>query len=246
MADIIQPICKFIVSSHCVKGNTMTSNKTKDAKTQVLITCQNMQAAELVIGSSGNASYRIEGTGQIAITPSSVDYSCMNAEDVMIIDMDGEIIEGDRNPSIEHPLHLAIYKARPDVNAIVHTHCIYASALAVLQEPLPPIVDEFVIRLGGQVEVANYGMPGSEELAKNVVEALGPRNAVFLANHGALCCGPTMEVALHNAFLLERVAHIYLLASAAAGGKKQLTTIPPDAVETQAQMFDLMKRMKKR
>ena len=164
----------------------------------------------------------------------------------MIIDLEGDVIEGDRNPSIEHPLHCAIYKARPDVNAIVHTHCIYASAVAVLRKPLPPIVDEFVIRLGGQVEVAEYGQPGSEELAKNVVEALGPRNAVLLANHGALCCGPTMEVALHNALLLERVAHIYLLASAAAGGEKHLTTIPPEAIETQSQMFDLMKRMKKR
>ncbi len=224
----------------------MPPNPIKDAKNAILHTCQNMQSAELVIGSSGNASYRIEGTDHIAITPSSVDYSCMGVDDVMIINMDGDIVEGDRNPSIEHPLHLAIYKARPDVHAIVHTHCIYASAMAVLQEPLPPIVDEFVIRLGGQVEVAKYGMPGSEELATNVVEALGPLNAVFLANHGALCCGPTLDEALHNALLLERVAHIYLLASAAAGDKKKLTTLPPDAIETQAQMFDLMKRMKKR
>lgn len=224
----------------------MTLDTKKDAKQQVLKTCQSMQSAELVIGSSGNASYRLEGTDHVAITPSSVDYSCMNADDVLIINMDGDVIEGDRNPSIEHPLHLAIYKARPDVNAIVHTHCIYGSALAVLREPLPPIVDEFVIRLGGQVEVAKYGMPGSEELAKNVVEALGPRNAVFLANHGALSCGPTLEIALHNSLLLERVAHIYLLASAATGGKKKLSTIPPDAIETQEQMFQLMKRMKKR
>jgi len=224
----------------------MTPKITKDAKNQVLQTCQDMQSAKLVIGSSGNASYRIEGSDNVAITPSSVDYSCMSAEDVMIINMDGEIIEGKRNPSIEHPLHRAIYKARSDVNAIVHTHCIYASAIAILQEPLPPIVDEFVIRLGGQVEVAKYGMPGSEKLANNVVEALGPRNAVFLANHGALCCGPTLEIALHNALLLERVAHIYLLARAAIGGKPQLSTIPPEAIETQQQMFELLKRMKKR
>jgi len=224
----------------------MTPDNTQDAKNQVLHICQNMQSSELVLGSSGNASYRIESTDQVAITPSSVDYSCMSAEDVMIIDMDGNIVEGDRNPSIEHPLHLAIYRARPDVNAVVHTHSIYASALAVLQEPLPPIIDEFVIRLGGQVEVAEYGMPGSEKLAQNVVKALGPRYAVFLANHGALCCGLSLDIALHNALLLERVAHIYLLSSAATGGKKHLKTIPPDAIETQTQMFELMKRMKKR
>ncbi len=204
------------------------------------------KTAKLVIGSSGNASYRIEGTDNVAITPSNVDYSCMSSDDVMIVDLDGDIIDGERNPSIEYPMHLAIYKARPDINAIVHTHCIYASALAVLQEPLPPIVDEFVVRLGGQVEVAKYGLPGSEELAGNVVEALGERNAVFLANHGALCCGPSLDVALHNALLLERVAHIYLLALAAAGGKKKFASIPPDAIETQQQMFELLKRIKKR
>ncbi len=223
----------------------MTSDPKKQAKTEILQTCQAMQSAQLVIGSSGNASQRIEGTESVAITPSSVDYSCMNADDVMIVNMAGDVIEGERNPSIEYPLHLAIYRARPDVNAIVHTHCIYASALAVLREPLPPIIDEFVIRLGGQVEVAEYGLPGSEQLAENVVQALGVRNAVFLANHGALCCGPNLAEALHNAFLLERVAQIYLL-TLAAGSKRKITTIPLDAIETQQQMFEILKRMKKR
>lgn len=222
----------------------MTPDSTQDAKREVLEVCQEMQTAALVIGSSGNASFRIKDTDTVAITPSSVDYSCMCADDVMVINLAGEIVEGERNPSIEHPLHLAIYKARPDVNAIVHTHCIYASALAVLREPLPPIIDEFVIKLGGQVEVAEYGFPGSEDLAKNVVKALGPRNGVLLANHGAVCVGTTMETALHNALLLERVSHIYLLA--ASVNKKKITTIPLEAIETQQSMFEMMKRIKKR
>jgi len=220
----------------------MTPKSTQDARTTVLNACQEMQRVALVIGSSGNASLRLAGTDQIAITPSSVDYSCMSADDVMILNLDGEVIDGDRNPSIEHPLHLAIYKARPDVNAIVHTHCIYASALAVLRVPLPPIIDEFVIKLGGQVEVADYGLPGSNDLADNVIKALGPRNAVLLANHGGVTVGPTMDSALHNALLLERVAHIYLLA--AAVDVKKISTIPSDAVETQQQMFEMMKRFK--
>ena len=221
----------------------MTSESTQDAKKIVLSACQEMQKAALVIGSSGNASVRLASNGQIAITPSSVDYSCMNAADVMILNLDGDVIEGDRNPSIEYPLHIAIYKARPDVNAIVHTHCIYASALAVLRHPLPPIIDEFVIKLGGQVEVADYGLPGSTDLANNVVTALGPRNAVLLANHGGVTVGSTMDSALHNALLLERVAHIYLLAAAVDMNK--ITMIPPDAVEMQQQMFEMMKRFNK-
>ena len=221
----------------------MTLNSTQDSKITVHNVCQEMQKAALVIGSSGNASLRITGTDQVAITPSSIDYSCMSADDVMIINTEGEVLEGDRNPSIEHPLHLAIYKARPDVNAIVHTHCIYASALAVLRQPLPPIIDEFVIKLGGQVEVADYGLPGSLELAEYVVKALGPRNAVLLANHGGVTVGSTMDSAYHNALLLERVAHIYLLARAV--DPKKITNIPPEAVEVQQQMFEMMKRVKK-
>jgi len=191
----------------------MTPKANQEAKREVLDVCQEMQRVALVIGSSGNASFRIPDTG-------------------------------DRNPSTEHPLHTAIYKARPDVNAIVHTHGIYASALAVLQEPLPPIIDEFVIKLGGQIEVAKYGLPGSEELATNVVEALGPRNGVLLANHGGVCVGPSMDVALHNALLLERVAQIYLLASAV--DKKKINLLPAESIEMQHQMFEMMKRVKKR
>ncbi len=221
----------------------MTGNKI-EARKEVLNVCQEMQTAGLVLGSAGNASFRIKDTDMVAITPSSVDYSCMNADDVLIINLKGVVIEGERNPSTENPMHLLIYMKRDDVNAIVHTHSIFASTMAVLGVPLPPIVDEFVVRLGGQVEVAKYGFPGSQELAQNAIDALGPRNGVLLANHGAVCCGPTMYDALHNAYLLERVAQIYLLAKAT--GKGTLKTLPPDAIELQQQMFEVIKKMKRR
>lgn len=214
------------------------------AKKQVLDICQEMQKTALVLGTSGNASLRIGDTGTIAISPSNVDYASMCANDVPIIDMEGQIIKGDRNPSIEYQLHISIYVARSDVNAIVHTHSLYASVLAVLRMPIPPIIDEFVRHLGGQIEVAEYGLPGSEKLAKNVVEALGPRNGVLMANHGALCCGATMDEALHNLLLLERVAHIYLLAAAA--DKKKISPLPPDAFEAQKATFEMNQRFKRR
>jgi L-fuculose-phosphate aldolase len=124
---------------------------------------------------------------------------------------------------MEHPLHLAIYNARSDVQAVVHTHSTYASALAVLRLPIPQIIDELVFQLGGQVEVADYAFPGSRELADNVVEALGPRNAVLLANHGGLAVGSTLDRAYQNALLLERAAHIFLLACAV--DQKKIRTI---------------------
>ncbi len=214
------------------------------ARHQIVKICKEMLEAGLVIGSSGNASQRIGDTETVAITPSHVDYTVLEPIDVMVVDLEGEVVDGDRNPSSECPMHLAVYKAREDAGAIIHTHSIYASALAVLGLPLPPIIDEFVIYLGGQVEVGKYGMPGGEDLAKNAVEALGPRNAALLANHGAICCAATLRKAYHNALLLERVAQIYLLALSANKGDP--THIPEDAFTTQQQLFDMFKRMKRR
>jgi len=204
-----------------------------------------MVSAGLVIGTAGNVSQRIGDTGSVAITPSSKDYSCLDPDDIMVVSLDGEVLEGDRNPSIETPMHLAVYKARPDVSAVVHTHSVYATTLAVLRLPLPPIIDEFVVRLGGQVEVAKYAMPGTEELARNAIEALGPRNGVLLANHGPLCCAGTLHDALHNAQLLERAAQIYLIARAAIGLKK-VSTISTEAQAEQQSMFEMFKRVKRR
>jgi L-fuculose-phosphate aldolase len=202
-----------------------------------------MLDACLVIGSSGNASQRIGDTDTVAVTPSHVDYTVLEPTDVMVVNLEGEVVDGDRNPSSETPMHLAVYKAREDVGAIIHTHSIYASALAILGVPLPPVIDEFVMYLGGQVEVAKYGMPGGESLAKNAVEALGPRNAVLLANHGALCCAGTLRKAYHNALLLERVAQIYLLALSTNKGTP--SQIPEEALSTQQGSFEMFKRLKR-
>ncbi len=218
----------------------MSSKLSQNAKEKVFKVCQEMQKAALVLGSSGNASLRIEDTGTFAISPSNVDYSGMCANDVLIIDSKGKVLQGDRNPSIEWQLHLAIYDARSDVNAIIHSHCLYASALAILGLPLPPIIEEAVRNLGGQIEVAAYGLTGTKKLAQNVVKALGPRNAALMANHGAVCCGPSVDAALHNALLLERVAHIYLLA--AGVDKEKIKTLPKEAIEMQQQIFEMMKR----
>jgi ribulose-5-phosphate 4-epimerase/fuculose-1-phosphate aldolase len=222
-----------------------STNPAKLAKSEIVDICQSMVSAGLVIGTAGNVSQRIGDTDTVAITPSSKDYSCLDPNDIMVVTLDAEVLEGDRNPSTETPMHLTIYKARPDVSAVIHTHSVYASALAVLRIPLPPIIDEFVVRLGGQVEVAKYAMPGTEELARNAVEALGPRNGVLLANHGPLCCAGNLHDALHNAQLLERAAHIYLLARAAVGLKK-VSTISPEAQAEQQSMFEMFKRVKRR
>lgn len=190
---------------------------------------------DLVFGSSGNASLRVGD--HILITPSSVQYSTMTAENIMVLDLEGNVVEGDLNPSVESPTHLEIYRQREDAGAVVHSHSIYTTALALLHMPLPPVLDEVVPKLGGEVRVTSYAMPGTKELAKNVVEAMDMRSAVLIANHGAVCCAKTIRKAMEKAILLERTCKIYLLA-------KQIGNpihLPEDVVEDEADLWEIMR-----
>lgn len=186
----------------------------------------------LVSGTSGNASLRLEVYGEeerYLITPAKIPYSDLQPEDLIIVDQDIEPVDEETLliPSTEALLHLSTYKNRPDVKAVVHTHSIYASVAAVRGSPLPPIVDEMMMYLGGSIEVSDYGFPGTEELADNVVHALGDRGAVLIRHHGMMAVGSTIEEALERATLVERVAEIFLAAEAAGGA----VSLPDWAIE---------------
>ena len=205
------------------------------AKKELLAICQKMVENDLVIGSSGNASVRIDD--HVVITPSSVFYTEMKVEDMVVIDLEGEIIEGSRNPSIEWQMHLALYHNRSDAYAVVHTHSIYASAMAVRLEELPPILDETVPKLGSDIRVTKYYMPGTADLGKTVVEQIKDRSAVFIANHGAVCIAKTLEKALFLSILLERTCKIYLIAQTGDGRSYRL---PKEAVEDEQDLWEMM------
>mgnify|MGYP004443534231 FL=1 len=164
----------------------------------------------LTNGSWGNISARANAD-YIAITPSGTMYNAMDASMVVLSDMEGKVLEGGI-PSSELPMHLSIYKAYPEVQAIVHTHSPHSSALAALRINLPPIMDDQVSILGGEVRCAKYAMSGSEKLGEHTVEALKDRNACLWANHGAVCVGRSMDEAFMCAEILEKTAQIYLLA----------------------------------
>ncbi len=203
-------------------------------KKELLDVCLEMLKHDLVIGSSGNASLRVGD--HVVISPSSVHYVEMTPDDVVVIDMDGNEIEGTRNPSIEKPMHLEIYRNRSDALAIVHTHSLYASAMAILHEPLPPILDELVPKLGAGLRVSKYAMPGTKELGKNVVEVLQDRSAALIANHGAVSCAKTLKDALFLSILLERACKIYMTAKQT--GKP--VELPEDVVEDEQDIWEMM------
>ena len=203
-------------------------------KKELLDICLAMIKNDLVIGSSGNASLRVGD--HVVISPSSVHYTEMTVDDVVVIDMEGDEVEGTRNPSVETPMHLEIYRNNSHALAIVHTHSIYTSAMAVLHEPLPPILDEIVPKLGAGIRVSKYAMPGTKQLGKNVVEVLEERSAALIANHGAVCYAKTLKDALFLSILLERACKIYMTAKQV--GKP--VELPEDVVEDEQDIWEMM------
>ncbi|MCE2462715.1 MAG: class II aldolase/adducin family protein [Dehalococcoidia bacterium] len=190
----------------------------------------------LVAGSSGNASLRLPGDGDggyVLITPSGRPYRYLAPEDMVVIDMDGGPVEGDLLPSSETAMHLELYKARQDVEAIIHTHSLYASVAAVSGLEIPPIVVEMVIRVGGSVRVAEYAFPSTEELAQNAGHALGDRNAVLLRNHGMVGVGRTSWEALDLCQMVERVAQIFVYSSLLG----RALTLPSEIIEMEQELY---------
>ncbi len=178
-----------------------------------------MIARGLVAGTWGNISIREQVGGPIAITPSGRPYDQLQVSDIVIVDPDGNVLSGG-HPSSELALHLAVYRARTDVCSIVHTHSLYATACAVAGKAIPASLEEMVQVVGGSVEVAEYALPGTEALAANAVVALADRSAVLLANHGAVACGPTIDEALLVAELVEKAAHVYVIAEQLGGARR--------------------------
>lgn len=163
-------------------------------------------------GRAGNASVIVRDRGHVLVTPSGVLKSRLKPSDILVVDLDGNVIDGSGKPTIELPLHLAIYRSIEYVNAVIHAHGLYSTVLAVTREPLPPLVEEAVLVIGGEVRVADYAPAGTRELAENVVKALRGRKAVILANHGVVACGRNLEEAVEVLGLVERLSQVYVFS----------------------------------
>lgn len=173
-----------------------------------------MEACGLVVGTSGNISLRLPleiGRDLLAITPTSRYYDTLSPDDIPIIDFKADTVEGNLPPSSEKMMHIGLYQTRSDIGAVIHTHSVYASAMAVAHLDIPPILDEQTAILGGEIKVAEYAPSGSQELVKNAVEAIGDRSAVILMNHGVVGVGKDLQEAFTVCQLIEKIAETYYL-----------------------------------
>jgi L-fuculose-phosphate aldolase len=187
----------------------------RESQELVLATAQQVLAKGLVVGTSGNVSLRLPREGErqlLAITPSSRYYDTLSVDDIQIVDFEARPVEGDLPPSMETRLHIGIYRARQKVNAVIHTHSVFASAISVAGRDIPPILEDQVVFIGGQIKLAGHALSGSEPMVANVIAALEDRNAVLLPNHGAVGVGRTLREALTVCELLEKTAEVYYLA----------------------------------
>lgn len=182
-------------------------------------------------GTSGNVSMRVsEGA---LITPSTVPYMEITPSDVVLMDLEGNVLEGERIASVEHKVHLECYKRRTNIGAVIHSHPIVGSVFAAARTPLPAFLDEFAVYIGEEVRVAEWGLSGSQEIAHQVADALGEHNAAFIASHGMVAVGRDLDHALLNTARVERAGLIYL-GTKLLGGPAE---IPEHARDLYRQVF---------
>lgn len=179
-----------------------------DEREQIVEFGRKLIKSNLTTGSGGNLSVMDRGSGLIALKPTGIDYFQLRPEDVVVVNLNGEIVEGSLKPSSEIGFHLALLKNRPDINAVIHTHQVYATTIACLNWEIPA-VHYLVGYSGDKVPLAPYATYGTQELAENIVRSIDQYNACLMANHGIVTVGVDLAAAYNVAEQLELVARVY-------------------------------------
>lgn len=177
-------------------------------RAEVLATARRLTAEGLTHGTSGNVSARLDHDAFL-VTPSGVPYDRLDPSDVVIVEMDGAIPHGQREPSTEWCMHRDLYAARPDARGVVHAHPPFATTIACLRREIPAVHYEIAFAGGRDVRCADYATYGTEELSRAALAAMEGRTACLLANHGLLAVGPSLDLAFRVARVVETVAEIY-------------------------------------
>jgi len=161
---------------------------------------------DLVAWTGGNVSARDPETGLVVIKPSGVRYEDLRPEHMVVLNLDGETVEGHLKPSSDTYSHLYIYKHRPDVGGVVHTHSRYATAFAAVGRPIPVVLTAIADEFGGPIPCGGFSLIGDESIGKVVVESIGDSPAVLLKNHGVFTIGKTAQAAVKAAVMTEDAA----------------------------------------
>ena len=181
----------------------------------------------LITMTSGNASGRDFETGLAVVKPSGVDFEELNPDDMLVVDLDGNVVEGKLKPSVDTATHICIYRHMPQVGGVIHTHSNYATAFAALGRPIPCYLTAMADEFGGGIPVSDYAKIGGEEIGQEVVAKIGSCPAILMKNHGVFTVGPHVKNAFKAAVMCEDVAKTCHLALQLG----QPDIIPPDEVE---------------
>ena len=166
----------------------------------------------LVVWTSGNVSGRDPGLGMVVIKPSGVPYEQLTPENMVVVDLDGRVIEGELRPSSDTFAHVFVYRHRPEINGVVHTHSTFATAWAAVGKPIPPVLTAICDEFGGPIPVGAYAKIGGDEIGQEIIRSIGSSPAILLKNHGVFTIGKTPEQAVKAAVMVEDIARTVFFA----------------------------------
>lgn len=183
-----------------------------ELRQQVFRYAKQMSEDKLAHGAQGNVSALDRERGLVVITPSAMDYATMNAADIVVIDMEGNVVDGKWKPTVETPLHTLFYRRRPDVGAVTHCHAPNVSAFAAALRPIPMVLSEAAACVGHEVPVAPFMPSGTAAFAELMLDVIGEGNAAIMGQHGLVTCGVNLRRAYGAALAVEDCARAYVLA----------------------------------
>jgi len=184
----------------------------EDLKRRTCLLNQELLTAGLVTMTSGNLSARDPETNLVVIKPSGVRYDALTPEDMAVVTLEGEQVEGKLKPSVDTATHLYVYRHRPDANGLVHTHSNYATAFAVLGRSIPCALTAIADEFGGPIPVGEYAPVGEEDIGREICRAIGSSKAILMKQHGVFTIGDSPDTALKAAVMVEDVAKTCFLA----------------------------------
>ena len=167
---------------------------------------------QLVTWTSGNVSGRDPASSLVVIKPSGIRYEELTPESMVVVDQDGKVVDGTLKPSSDVHAHVYIYRHRPDVNGVVHTHSTFATAFAAAGRSIPPVLTAIADEFGGPIPCGGYARVGGDEIGRVLIESIGDSLAILMKNHGVFTIGKTPEAAVKAAVMVEDVARTVFYA----------------------------------